>query len=386
MSNFFVPGEGEITSLYLTKEELTHKVVGNHLWVWGRNEVGRLGTNDITDRSLPVMPFGRGINWKQVAIGHHSIAIKTDGSLWAWGHNTYGQIGDNTTTHRSVPTQAIGGSAEWKQVSAGGYHSVGIKTNNSLWAWGHNTYGQIGDNTTTHKSIPTQTFCAGNDWRYVACGFYHTAAIKYDGTLWSWGQNTFGQLGDNSTAHRVSPVQTIGGNSWKQISCGHSHSAGIKTNGSLWLWGQNDYGQLGDNTTTNKSSPVQTVAGGTNWKEVSCGNRFTLAIKTDGTLWAWGHNIYGQIGDNTTTHRSSPVQTVAGGTNWKQLGLIMGLSSYAIKTDGTLWSWGYNGFGQLGIGNTTHRSSPVQISSKSINWKQVSGGSDHAAAIPYVDP
>ena len=187
-----------------------------------------------------------------------------------------------------------------------------------LWSWGRNNYGQLGDNTITSKSSPVQTIAGGTNWKSVAGGWFHTAAIKTDGTLWLWGYNSSGQLGDNTITHRISPVQTIaGGTNWKSVAGGSYHTAAIKTDGTLWTWGRNDYGQLGDNTITNRSSPVQTISSGTNWKSVAGGWYHTAAIKTDGTLWLWGYNGTGQLGDNTVTHRSSPVQTISGGTNWK---------------------------------------------------------------------
>jgi alpha-tubulin suppressor-like RCC1 family protein len=149
----------------------------------------------------------------------------------------------------------------------------------ALWTWGSNFYGGLGDNTTTNKSSPVQTISAGTNWKQVSCG-YHTAAIKTDGTLWVWGSNSDGQLGDNTNTYQSSPVQTIaGGTNWKQVAGGWFHTAAIKTDGTLWTWGSNFYGGLGDNTTTNKSSPVQTIAGGTNWKQVSCGTWHTAAIR-----------------------------------------------------------------------------------------------------------
>ena len=188
-----------------------------------------------------------------------------------------------------------------------------------LWTWGRNNLGQLGDNTAVSKSSPVQTIAAGTNWKQVSSGFIHTAAIKTDGTLWLWGKNNIGQLGDNTAVTKSSPVQTIAaGTNWKLVSCGSNHTAAIKTDGTLWLWGYNSYGQLGDNTIVNKSSPVQTIAGGTNWKQVSSGgSKHIAAIKTDGTLWTWGSNIFGQLGDNTAVSKSSPVQTISGGTNWK---------------------------------------------------------------------
>ena len=198
------------------------------------------------------------------------------------------------------------------------YRDVFMQGN--LWAWGYNGYGQLGDNTIVDKSSPVQTIAAGTNWKQVSNGYRHFSAIKTDGTLWLWGDNTSGQLGDNAIAHKSSPVQTVAaGTNWKQVSAGQLHAAAIKTDGTLWTWGIGTNGTLGDNTIVNKSSPVQTVVFGNNWKQVSCNLNFMAAVKTDGTLWTWGANSYGQLGDNTTTSRSSPVQTVAGGNNWKQV-------------------------------------------------------------------
>ena len=201
--------------------------------------------------------------------------------LWLWGHNNYGQLGDASITHKSSPIQTVSGGTNWKSVSGGGYHTAAIKTDGTLWLWGYNNSGQLGNNTNTNKSSPVQTVSGGTNWKSVASGYYHTAAIKTDGTLWTWGSNGYGQLGDNTTTSRSSPVQTVSsGTNWKQVSASNGHTAAIKTDGTLWSWGYNTYGQLGDNTNTNKSSPVQTVSGGTNWKSVAGGGVHTLAIRS----------------------------------------------------------------------------------------------------------
>jgi alpha-tubulin suppressor-like RCC1 family protein len=351
------------------------------LWNWGSNFYGRLGDNTTTDKSSPVQTITGGTNWRQVAGGgNHTAAIKTDGTLWTWGHNFYGQLGDNTSVNKSSPVQTVTVGTNWRQVECGSVHTAAIKTDGTLWLWGINNNGQLGDNTVTSKSSPVQTIAGGTNWRQVSCGDYHTAAIKTDGTLWLWGWDSNGQLGDNTTTSKSSPVQTIaGGTNWRQVACGNSHTAAVKTDGTLWTWGSNFNGILGDNTTTSKSSPVQTIAGGTNWRQVACGGH-TAAIKTDGTLWLWGWNTNGQLGDSTTTSKSSPVQTIAGGTNWRQVA-SGAYHTAAIKTDGTLWTWGLGGSGQLGDNTTTDKSSPVQTIAGGTNWKQVACDGNHSTAI-----
>ena len=357
------------------------------LWAWGQNTTGQLGDNTTTGKSSPVQTVTYGATWKLIDCGgYHTCAIKTDGTLWLWGTNSLGRLGNNTTTDRSSPVQTVTFGTNWKLVSGGIYHTSAIKTDGTLWSWGYNNYGTLGDNTNANnKSSPVQTVTFGTNWKLVSCGRYNTAAIKTDGTLWSWGRNTHGQLGDNTTTDRSSPVQTVTfGTNWKLVSCGSTHTAAIKTDGTLWSWGYNYYGELGNNASglgTYKSSPVQTVAYGTNWKSVSGGVSYTAAIKTDGTLWTWGQNPSGQLGDNTTTGRSSPVQTVTYGTNWKLVD-CGGYHTCAIKTDGTLWLWGKNTtYGELGDNTTTNKSSPVQTVAYGTNWKSVSAGFYHTSAI-----
>jgi alpha-tubulin suppressor-like RCC1 family protein len=384
MPNQFLSPEGDLENYFVTEYWLIDQYVGDTLWGWGYNDSGRLGDNTIINRSTPVTTFAGGTNWKQVSGGgQHTAAIKTDGTLWTWGRNTEGQLGDNTAISRSTPVTTFAGGTNWKQVACGGYHTAAIKTDGTLWTWGRNSDGQLGDNTKTQRNTPVTTFAGGTNWKQVACSgtASHIAAIKTDGTLWTWGRNTEGQLGDNTTTTRCTPVTTFaGGTNWKQVSGVGSYIAAIKTDGTLWTWGLNSFGQLGNNTATNRCTPVTTFAGGTDWKQVAGGGSHMAAIKTDGTLWTWGSNSDGRLGDNTTTNRSTPVTTFAGGTNWKQ---VFGASSHtaAIKTDGTLWTWGLNSFGQLGDNTAISRSTPVTTFAGGTNWKQVSGGGSYIAAV-----
>jgi len=236
----------------------------------------------------------------------NTFAITTDGSLWAWGSNEYGRLGDGTETvygfshtitvdnDKKSPVK-IGTATNWASIVASGGHTVAIKTDGTLWAWGFNGTGQLGDGTNTQRTSPVHIGTATN-WKSVSTVGDHTVAIKTDGTLWAWGFNYFGQLGDGTITNRNSPVQIGTATNWKSIGAGSGHTIAIKTDGTLWAWGYNGSGQLGDGTSTQRTSPVQ-IGTANNWKSISLGNAHTIAIKTDGTLWAWGYNGNGQLGD-----------------------------------------------------------------------------------------
>ena len=357
------------------------------LFTWGSNSQGQLGSGAAitVSRSSPGTTAGGGINWKQVACGYSfGAAIKTDGTLWTWGANASGQLGDNSAVSKLSPVTTAGGGTNWKQTACGYFHTAAIKTDGTLWTWGSNNRGQLGANLATNvsRSSPATTAGAGANWRQVAACTYATFAIKTDGTLWAWGNNNGGQLGDNTIVNKSSPVTTAGGGTnWKQVACAYNHTTAIKTDGTLWTWGGNAFGQLGDNTTTPRSSPATTAGAGTDWKQVACGSFYTAAVKTDGTLWTWGGNSSGQLGANltTTVSRSSPGTTAGGGTNWKQVACGYRTAS-AVKADGTLWTWGRNDLGQLGDSTQTDRSSPGLTAGGGTNWKQNSAGGKFVAA------
>jgi alpha-tubulin suppressor-like RCC1 family protein len=373
------------------------------LFTWGSaTNPTRLGAfTSFSDRITPIQTSAGGTNWKQVdGVIANLGAIKTDGTLWTWGGNSNGELGDNTRTDRIGPVTTFAGGNNWKQIACGYNHTAAIKTDGTLWTWGSNSNGQLGDNTTNIRCTPVTTFAGGTNWKQVACagefGLAFSAAIKTDGTLWTWGNNLRGQLGDNTGTNKITPVTTFaGGTNWKQVSCGGSaYIAAIKTDGTLWVWGISNLGQLGagpSGSGSRSSTPITTFAGGNNWKQVSAGHRHAAAIKTDGTLWIWGTNSYGALGDNTTSTRNTPVTTFAGGTNWKQVACgatrlsASGPHTAAIKTDGTLWTWGRNSYGQLGDNTTTDRFTPVTTFAGGTNWKQVACAGANTSATTYID-
>ncbi len=331
------------------------------LWAWGLNNNGQLGDGTSTSRLSPVQ-IGKSSKWISVAAGYsHSLAQKSDGTLWAWGYNGYGQLGDGTSTNRFSPVQ-VGTDNKWVSVAAGEFHSLALKSDGTLWAWGDNGYGQLGDGTNTFRLSPVQVG-TDNKWVSIAAGVVNSLALKSDGTLWAWGYNHDGEIGDGTSQNnRLAPVQVGIGYSWVAVAAGGFHSIAKKTDGTLWTWGWNGWGQLGDGTYNTRLSPVQ-IGVATNWSTVAAGFNHTLALKSDGTLWSWGTNDNGQIGDNTTQTRLTPTQ-IGNDTSW--LTVIAGNAySIATKTDSTVWAWGLNGSGQFGDGTTTSRLFPVKVASPS---------------------
>jgi len=353
------------------------------LWAWGTNYWKQLGNERGTDKLVPTQEETQSSDWESVSAGtFHTVATKTDGTLWTWGQNTYGQFGNNSTIYRSfVPTQEAGKSIDWNHFDAGGGHTAAIKKDGTLWMWGVNRFGQLGNGTTTIRLLPSQEVDEATTWVYISGSYGSTVAIKSDGTLWGWGANWYGQLGNGTTISRVTPTQEVSqSTTWSSVSTYSEHTVAIKMDGTLWAWGENGFGQLGDNTTTDRLVPTQEASGSTAWSSVSCGYRHTAAIKTDGTLWAWGSNWKGMLGDGTTDRKYVPTQEVTQSTNWNFVS-TGGAHTIAIKTDGTLWAWGYNAKGQLGNGTITEKLIPTQEDSNSTDWVSVSGGHEHTAAI-----
>ena len=395
------------------------------LFAWGNNASGQLGDGTTVNKSIPTLTgaaIGGVSNYTQIAAAANAtFAIRADGTLWATGINTAWNLGDGTSVNKSNLVQVYGPSLSWTKVSAGTDHGAAITAATAkLYTWGTNLAGQLGLGDVLLRSVPT-IVTGATSWSAVSAGQSFTTSIDTTGKLYGWGLNSVGQAGTNDSINRSAPVQIATGTSFSQVNSGLDHSLaldntaklyvwgnqaavllqndayswntldsggsntmGVRSNNTLWVWGLNSSGQVGDGTTITKSSPVQ--IGTSSWTVVDFGVDAAYGIKSDGTLWGWGNNNVGQVGDGTTINKSSPVQ-VGAATNWSKLSA--GTSHVlAINTLGQLYAWGLNTAGELGLtnvntgGDTLNRSTPVQLGTSS--WSQVAAGGSFTVAIDSV--
>ncbi len=407
------------------------------LWAWGQNNKGQLGIGTFTDSNIPML-VGTANDWVTIACGGtHSMAIKANGTLWAWGNNANGQLGIGTPSAPMPSPVPVGSAHSWIGISAGFFHSAAIQSNGALFTWGLNNVGQLGINTTVSQLAPLQV---GNShvWKSVECGQYHTMGLQSNGTLWGWGKNNAGQLGDNSVINRLSPVQeaTFATN-WVGMACGQadtnsiaSHTIAIKADGTLYGFGSNQFGQLGTATgtnslvpilvtsfadainvecgwacsfvrksngqlfaygnnasgnlgngnTTNASSPIAVSIVPSGWSSVQGGGDFSFAIAGNGTIYAWGNDNNGQLGNGIVSGAVPNPTQIGNSNNWKSI-FTGTRHAVGIKSDGTLFTWGNNSNGQLGNGTNATSSNPVQVNSANANWISASCGDKHTMAI-----
>ncbi len=354
-------------------------VLTNALFTWGTDNSGQLGDGGTSTRNvaarvstneswLLVSAGGRGTNPSGAVVNGHALALRTDGSLWAWGVNTSGQLGTNNFADHRAPLR-VGTGTNWVHAEAGAAHSVALRDDGTIWTWGANQFGQLGHGTSHSISSPSQ-MGPDSGWVEVRAGGHFTLARRVDGTIWGWGRNESAQLGDTVTNSSPVPVR-IGTNSdWASISAGVSHSAGIRANGTLWNWGRHfGLATIRLETTTNLFKAPTQVGDTNNWTAVDAGYDHTLALNSDGQMFAWGANDIGQLGNETSgsagnktndANQTLPVQIgatrswAAVAAGWKH--------SVARASDGTLWAWGWNAHGQVGdqAGFTNHKA-PVLV-------------------------
>ena len=329
------------------------------VWAWGANGSGELGDGTTTDRRTPVQVSGLTDAVAVSGGGYFSLALRSDGTVWAWGYNHDGQLGDGTTTTRTTPVQ-VSGLTDVVSISAGQAHSLAVRSNGSAWAWGDNQSGQLGDGTTVDRLTPvqvsglTKVAAVSASRCCTASGEYFSLAVRTNGTAWSWGDNGYGQLGDGTSDDRHVPGRVVGLGDVAVVglTAGTFHGVAVRSDGSVFSWGHNGYGQLGDGTQVGRTTPGE-VVGLSGIASVGAGKIHSQAVGTDGTAWAWGSNQQGRLGDGTHRQRRTPVAV-------KRLSGVTVLSggwghSLALRDNGTVWGWGWNAAGQVGDGTPRER-------------------------------
>ncbi|HKR03709.1 MAG TPA: T9SS type A sorting domain-containing protein [Bacteroidia bacterium] len=332
----------------------------NSAMAWGYNYEGELGIgNNISNYNYPVTVSSLS-GAISIAGGYeHSIALKNDSTVWAWGGNVNGQLGNGNNINSNIPVQ-VSSLAGITAIAGGGYHSLALQNDSTVWTWGNNSSGQLGNGTTGgSNNVPIQvTGLTGVI--AIAGGGAHSLALKNDGTVWAWGFNSYGALGNGTNTDSNIPIQVSSLTGITVIAGGgvSSHSIALKNDGTVWAWGYNGSGELGNGTLNDSNVPVQ-ISSLTGITAIAGGGAHSLVLKSDGTVWACGENSNGALGNGTNTSSLIPVQVssltsitaIAGGFH----------HSLALKNDGTTWAWGYNLFGQLGDSNYIDSNIPVQI-------------------------
>jgi len=365
-------GIAPLSSLDIRPEAATFSAGNSHslaikadgtLWSWGSNSQRQLGhTGNST--MIPAQ-VGTAINWTMVSAGNeHSLALRLDGTLWSWGNNAQGRTGLGIATGNQTTPAQVGTATNWTQVSAGQAHSLALRSDGTLWAWGNNLSNQAGlGGSVNTAATPTQVGTA-TDWATVSAGgATHSLAIKTDGTLWSWGANLEGRTGlGTTTGTQWTPAQVGISTNWAQVSAGSQHSLAIRADGTLWSWGFNGNAATGLGTVTGSQTTPAQVGTATNWTQVSAGTQHSLAIAADGTLWAWGANTNGRTGLGVDAGIQATPAQVGTASDWVLVGINPGCShSLGMRADGSLWAWGNNAQGQLGLNDLNRRLFPILI-------------------------
>jgi len=347
------------------------------VWAWGANENGELGDGTTTTRLVPVQVQNLSGIQTIAAGGGHSLALKNDCTVWAWGDNSNGQLGNGTAVDANLPVQ-VHNLTGITAIAAGFFHSLALRNDGTVWAWGWNSFGQLGDGTFMDRNEPAQVQNLSGVIG-IAAGGDHCLALRGDGSVWAWGENFFGELGDGTTVHRNTPVQVQNLSGVTAVAIGSSHSLALKGDSTVRAWGQNNVGELGDGTTIDRHTPVQVFATPlvnvpdaagrliipppgslSGVTRIAAGIAFSLALKNDGRVWAWGSNISGSLGDDTNIDRHTavgPVGHVSGVTAIA----AGGGQSLAVRSNAIVQAWGEGLFGQLGDNSTINSPFAVQV-------------------------
>jgi len=330
---------------------------GGQVYAWGSNSTGQVGALSATHLNIPsrIPSLENVIALAQGSAANHSLALKEDGSVWAWGSNTAGQLGIGNTENISKP-QLIENIYGAVALAAGRNHSVALKDDGTVWTWGDNTFGQLGL-PNQKSSLEPRRVEGLSDVVSVVAGYHHTLALKSDGSVWSWGKNINGQLGNGNNETNHIPTKIEGLNNIVYISSGAAHCMALKGDGSVWSWGWNDYGQLGNNEFKSLNRPTKLSI--QNIVKIAAGGLHTIALTTDGTVYAWGANTFGQLGKSSNRNFSKPVKIFS---IKNAISIVAGdMHSLAVDVQGNVHSWGSNSNYQLGVGEDLSSSTALNV-------------------------
>ena len=355
------------------------------LWSCGRNNYGQLGLGG-GDRYTFTQVTTNADDIKSVYCGaYHTFILKNDGTLWSCGRNDYGQLGLGDGNNRTTFTQITTNADDIKSVYCSAYHTLILKNDGTLWGCGYNDYGQLGLGDFNNRTTFTQITTNVNDIKEIYCGWRHTFILKNDGTLWGCGYNQYGNLGLGNTTNRTTFTQIITNtDDIKEIYCGGYQTFILKNDNTLWSVGYNEFGQLGLGDTTNRYTFTQVTTNTDNIKSVHCGCHHTFILENDSTLWGCGRNSESQLGLGDTTNRTTFTQITTNTDNIKSV-YCGSLYTLILKNDGTLWGCGWNGHGQLGLGNTTDRTTFTQITTNTNDIKSFPNQYDIPTIIKVYD-
>ncbi len=352
------------------------------LWSWGStNSIPYLANGSVAQASRPTLAVTNSV-WKSVTAGSDfSLAIDGSNQLWAWGYNRFGMLGDGTERTTNAP-QSVAPGTTWRAVAAGGSHAAAVRDDGTLWTWGWNNYGQLGNGTNNLFDLRNapQPILTNWTWKIVSVGSSYTVAIRDDGTMWSWGDNNSGQLGEGSYISTNTPQLVQGGFLWKAVAAGGSHTVALRDDDTLWVWGSSFYGQLGLGALVTRTNTPQPILPELRWSAIAAGESHTLALRQDGVLWAWGINNGGQLGNNSLVSSNLP-QPVQTNVAWSAISGSRLYDSAAFREDGSLWTWGRNEYGLLGLGTSGGTvSSPRRVLAPST-WRHIAIGGGHSLGI-----
>ncbi len=355
---------------------------------WGDNAFGQLGDGTTTQRLMPVDVAGLGSGLTAVAAGYyHTCALTTAGGVKCWGLNNWGQLGDGTFTQRLTPVDVAGLSSGVIAIAAGSSHTCALTSAGGIKCWGRNSYGQLGDGTTTARLTPVDVSGLTSNVAAIDAGWGHTCALTTAGGAKCWGANLDGQLGDGSNGWKPNPtpVDVVGLSSGvAAITTAGDHTCALTTTGGAKCWGNNREGQLGDGTSTMRLTPVDVVGLGSGVAAIDAGGSHTCALTTIGGVKCWGGNYSGGIGDGTTADRLTPVDVIGMGNGI--LVIAAGLSGHtcAVAPAGGLKCWGSNEYGQLGDGTLPRRLTPVDVVGLTGGMAVIAAGDRHGCARTNV--